>query len=94
MESRSPTPIAVSFLAERTIFPAFGIEGGGPGAPGELHINGEKVDPKRQYVLKTGDTVRMGTPGGGGHGDPAERDAAALQRDMTAGYVTEASKYR
>ena len=28
LESRSETPIAVSFLAERTIFPAFGIEGG------------------------------------------------------------------
>ena len=94
MESRSPTPIAVSFLAERTIFPAFGIEGGRPGAPGELHINGEKVDPKRQYVLKTGDTVRMGTPGGGGHGAPVERDGAALERDVTAGYVTDTSTYR
>src|SRR3546814_128676 len=58
IESRSPTPIAVSFLAERTVFPAFGIEGGRPGAPGTLHINGETVDPKRQYVLRQGDTVR------------------------------------
>ncbi|MGE0724617.1 MAG: hydantoinase B/oxoprolinase family protein, partial [Alphaproteobacteria bacterium] len=78
MESRSPTPIAVSFLAERTVFPAFGIEGGGSGAPGVLRINGETVDPKRQYVLQRGDTVSLGTPGGGGHGDPQRRDAAAL----------------
>jgi N-methylhydantoinase B len=28
LESRSVTPIAVSFLAERTHFPAFGFEGG------------------------------------------------------------------
>ena len=35
IESRSETPIAVSFLAERTLFPAFGIEGGRDGAPGE-----------------------------------------------------------
>ena len=42
IESRSETPIAVSFLAERTIFPAFGIEGGRDGAPGELRINGEQ----------------------------------------------------
>src|SRR3546814_1695496 len=76
IESRSPTPIAVSFLAERTIFPAFGIEDGESGAPGTLHINGEKVDPKRQYVLRQGDTVRLGTPGGGGHGDPRHRDPA------------------
>ena len=45
LESRSVTPIAVSFLAERTRFPAFGIEGGQAGAPGELRINGEQVDP-------------------------------------------------
>jgi N-methylhydantoinase B len=89
IESRSPTPIAVSFLAERTIFPAFGIEGGQDGAPGVLQINGEKVDPKRQYVLKTGDTVMLATPGGGGHGDPRERSAAAIARDLAEGYVTQ-----
>src|SRR6185503_19932594 len=61
IESRSESPIAVSFLAERTIFPAFGIEGGRDGAPGELHINGVKTDPKKQYVLQKGDTVSLGT---------------------------------
>jgi len=88
LESRSESPIAVSFLAERTIFPAFGIEGGQAGAPGMLRINGEVSDPKRQYVLKQGDTVLMGTPGGGGHGDPAQRDPAAIAADRAAGYVT------
>lgn len=94
IECRSETPIAVSFLAERTIFPAFGIEGGKPGAPGELRINGEKTDPKRQYVLRTGDTVSLATPGGGGHGDPGERDPAALRMDLAAGYVTDPAPYR
>src|SRR5439155_1697187 len=65
IESRSDTPIVVSFLAKRTIFPAFGIEGGKDGAPGELRINGVKTDPKRQYVIEKGDTVSLGTPGGG-----------------------------
>ncbi len=94
IESRSPTPIAVSFLAERTIFPAFGIEGGSAGAPGELRINGEKTDPKRQYVLQRGDTVQLSTPGGGGHGDPRARSEAALQADLAAGYVTDDKPYR
>jgi len=62
LESRSDSPIAVSFLAERTIFPAFGIEGGKAGAPGVLRINGAKVDPKKQYVLSRGDTVILATP--------------------------------
>ncbi|MFZ5783572.1 MAG: hydantoinase B/oxoprolinase family protein [Pseudomonadota bacterium] len=94
IESRSDTPIAVSFLAERTIFPAFGVEGGRAGAPGELRINGEKTDPKKQYVLAKGDTVSLGTPGGGGHGDPGQRGRAALERDLACGYVSDPALYR
>jgi N-methylhydantoinase B len=94
IESRSDTPIAVSFLAERTIFPAFGIEGGKDGAPGELRINGAKTDPKKQYVLRKGDTVSLGTPGGGGHGDPKKRSDASLAGDVAAGYVTMRAAYR
>jgi N-methylhydantoinase B len=93
IESRSETPIAVSFLAERTLFPAFGIEGGKDGAPGELRINGEKTDPKKQYVVNKGDTISLGTPGGGGHGDPRQRDPAALAADMAAGYVSDRKVY-
>jgi len=88
LESRSETPIAVSFLAERTIFPAFGIEGGKAGAPGVLRINGDKVDPKKQYVLTRGDTVILATPGGGGHGDPEKRDKLARDGDIQAGYAS------
>ena len=88
LESRSETPIAVSFLAERTIFPAFGVEGGKAGAPGVLRINGDKVDPKKQDVLSRGDTVILATPGGGGHGDPDQRNKVARERDIQAGYIS------
>ena len=54
IESRSDTPIAVSFLAERTLFPAFGIEGGKDGAPGELRINGKKTDPEEAVRREQG----------------------------------------
>jgi N-methylhydantoinase B len=90
LESRSVTPIAVSFLAERTHFPASGVEGGQAGAPGELRINGKPVNPKRQYVLRYGNTVQLSTPGGGGHGDTNKRSAAKRDFDRKAGYVTKA----
>jgi N-methylhydantoinase B len=93
IESRSDRLIAVSFLAERTIFPAFGIEGGREGDVGVLKINGELTDPKKQYVLKRGETVFLATPGGGGHGIPASRDRAFLKRDLKEGYVTRRSDY-
>ena len=84
----------MSFLAERTVFPAFGVEGGQDGAPGELKINGAKTDPKKQYVLRKGDTVSLGTPGGGGHGEPRQRSDTALAADVEAGYVTGRAAYR
>ena len=93
MENLADSAVAVSFLAERTVFPAFGIEGGQSGAPGAVRINGERVDPKRQYVLKCGDTVALTTPGGGGHGAPHQRDAAALAADLAEGYVSDAAAY-
>ena len=93
IESRSDRLIAVSFLAERTLFPAFGIEGGREGDVGVLKINGELTDPKKQYVLKRGETVFLATPGGGGHGTPASRDRVFLERDLKEGYVTRRSDY-
>ena len=72
----------------------FARTGGKPGAPGVLRINGAATDPKRQYVLRRGDTVSMATPGGGGHGDPRARDGAAVAADLAAGYVSDPAPYR
>jgi N-methylhydantoinase B len=38
--------------------------------------------------LVRGERVRLETPGGGGYGDPAARDPAALEADLRLGYVT------
>jgi N-methylhydantoinase B len=32
--------------------------------------------------------VRLETPGGGGYGDPAERDPKAIRRDLELGFVS------
>jgi N-methylhydantoinase B len=39
-------------------------------------------------TLTRGDRVRLETPGGGGFGNPAQRDEAARQRDRLQGYTT------
>ena len=67
-------------IAGATGMPAFGIEC-------------LKADPKKHCVVNKGDTVSLGTPGGGGHGDPRQRNAASLAADMAAGYVTDRSAY-
>ena len=71
----------MAFLAERTRVAAPGIAGGEDGATGEVLINGETVDPKRQHIVKTGDLVMLRTPGGGGYGPVDARDSAAAERD-------------
>ena len=36
-----------------------------------------------------GDRIRISSPGGGGYGDPAERDIVDIERDIRLGYVSE-----
>ena len=89
IESRAPAPITVAFLAERTrpeAAPA-GIAGGGDGAPGELLIDGNRVDPKAQHFLEPGGKVLIRTPAGGGFGPPARRAPESIEADREDGYT-------
>jgi len=86
-ESRSRRPIVLSFMAERTRFPAPGLAGGGAGGLGDVRINGKKVDHRRQHVLAHGDTVLVSTPGGGGYGPARARLPALTRRDNALGYA-------
>ena len=38
--------------------------------------------------MTAGDLVTVRTPGGGGYGDPLERDPALVRRDVARGYFT------
>ena len=42
--------------------------------------------------LTRGDRVRLETPGGGGYGEPARRDASAREHDRKMGYVSDIQK--
>jgi N-methylhydantoinase B len=87
IESRSPRPIVVSFMAERTRFPAPGLAGGGPGGRGDVRINGRRVNNRVQHVLEQGDHVLISTPGGGGYGPPGRRARVPVERDLALGYT-------
>jgi N-methylhydantoinase B len=87
IESQSERPIVLSFMAERTRFPAPGLAGGGAGGLGDVRINGKKVDHRRQHVLEQGDRVLVSTPGGGGYGPVGQRSAELRARDQERGYI-------
>jgi len=87
-----------SFLMEHGRFGPPGILGGKPGAPNVISIcqSGKIVQPEHiskgeGFVLKPGDWIEVETPGGGGYGDPAERDPALIERDRIRGYYPDPS---
>ena len=72
----------------------FGIKGGDDGAATYVRItrDGETaglplLTKGDGLKLRVGDTVNVGTPGGGGYGDPASRNATSVEEDEVQGYV-------
>ena len=86
LESRSPTPMAAVFLAERTRMPAPGLAGGGSGGLGDVQINGRSIDVRRLHLLNEGDELLVRTPGAGGYGDARERPPDSIARDRLEGW--------
>ena len=87
IENQSQSDVATIFVTERTKFPAPGLGGGEPGGLGDVRVNGETIDNRRQHILKPGDQILVRTPGGGGYGNARERDPALMMRDRNLGYV-------
>ena len=79
-------PFVISKMFDRIRHPARGRRGGAEGAPGRVYIKGgDELRGKGQDVVPAGATLVMETPGGGGIGDPAERDPDATASDFEAG---------
>jgi N-methylhydantoinase B len=76
---------------ERARIPCQGLLGGQPGAPGRVETDGGRaLAAKAQHWLRPHERVVIQTPGGGGFGDPAERDPGLARADAAAGRVTAA----
>ena len=73
---------------ERVIYPARGRQGGEPGKTGRLTLDdGTAVVAKGDTVIPAGRKLVIEFPGGGGLGDPNERDPEAKARDRELGYI-------
>lgn len=84
-----------SFVMDHGRFGPQGVLGGKDGAVNTVTVirdGKEHIPPhlsKEQDIpLKAGDRVRVGTPGGGGYGNPLERATEAVRHDVAMGYYT------
>ena len=81
-------------IADRSLFPPRGRDGGLAGVGGQWVLNKGEADevalpPKvTNHRFKAGDVLTSAGSGGGGVGDPAERDAALVLADVREGKVS------
>ena len=82
------SPTAIGIQGGRFRYPADGLVGGKPGAKSKFLINGEPKDPGTLNFANPGDVITFHNPGGGGYGDPLERDPELVESDVISGYVS------
>ena len=95
--------ITASQLTDRHHHQAYGLEGGAPGASGMTWFQGNENAQWQTMVeafgkrstskwsnvrFGPGDRVRIETPGGGGFGNPRDRNPAQIDDDVRDGFIS------
>ena len=80
--------------ADRHVFPCWGLFGGKPGALSRSFFirdeETEEAPAKFVRSMRAGEVFRSEMPGSGGYGDPLERDASAVAKDIKLGKMSAA----
>ena len=84
IENRASRPINLSFIAERTKYPAQGLNGGMSGKPIAISKVGvDKLIPTKAKIrLLPTEIIEMAHGGGGGYGNPKDRELHLIKEDL------------
>ncbi len=81
-------------IADRSILSCWGVKGGKAGAPFQVTIDPDGPNEREMDGLvddepvRAGEVIRIRTTGGGGWGDPLDRDIDLVRRDVLWGKVS------
>ncbi len=93
--TRDNSPFAIFAQFQRVDFPAKGRNGGQDGAAGKVYLkSGTPLGRNGMQVIPAGETLVVEMPGGGGFGNPNDRDRAAIEKDLRDGFVSEEEAQR
>ena len=81
-------PVAIAVQAGRYRYPPGGLFKGLPGTLARFLKNDKSADPSGLTLCDPNDTITFYSAGGGGFGNPLERDIAAVEQDVIDEYVT------
>ncbi len=88
-DERAPSsPTAIGVQGGRFRYPAEGLFGGKPGNKSKFEIGGVPKDPGALNFVNPGETIVFFNPGGGGYGNPLERDPEMVEQDVIDEYVS------
>ena len=81
--SAEGAPFAISSMFDRITYPARGRRGGAAGRTGRMYTDaGTQLRGKGRQPVPAGERLVMEMPGGGGYGDPFERDPDRVRDDV------------
>ena len=81
-------PVNLGIQSGRYRYAPEGLFEGRNGSKAQFLINNEKGNPYGLTQLRPGDVVVMDAAGGGGYGDPLEREPELVEKDVAEGYVS------
>jgi N-methylhydantoinase B/oxoprolinase/acetone carboxylase alpha subunit len=88
-DSYAPAPpVNLGIQSGRFRYAPEGLFGGQLGAKAQFLINDQRGNPYGLTQMKPGDRMIMDAAGGGGYGNPLERDPELVEEDVIQGYVS------
>jgi N-methylhydantoinase B len=88
-------PVTFTYALEARLNPPHGVRGAAAGTPADAWIENTETGDRREappiasLELQAGERIVSIAAGGGGYGEPLERDVAAVMDDLLEGRITE-----